>query len=176
VTPVRALWADRRGVAAVEFALISPLLLLLYFGSVEITQGLMARQKVAHAASAVGDLVAQSSTVTAAKVTDIFGAGATYMYPYSSAGLKLRVSSLTADANGAVTVAWSQGDGLPAYAKGSAITAPSSVIAAGGSAILGEAQYTYTSLFGQVLPKPITFSETYYLAPRVSTQVTCADC
>ena len=169
--------ADRRGAAAVEFALLAPLLALIYFGLVEVTQGAMTEQRVAHTASAIGDLVAQSSTITSTEVGDIFTIGDAIMSPYPTSGLQMRISSLTADKNGNVTVAWSQAQGMTALTKGStAPTLPSNVIAASESVVMGETRYTYRSVFGMVLPQPIVFSETYYLHPRLSTQVTCADC
>jgi Flp pilus assembly protein TadG len=172
----RHLAHDTRGVAAVEFAMIAPLLLLLYFGVVELTQGLMTKQRAAHTASTIGDLVAQNSSITSAQVGDVFTVGGTLMYPYPTTTLKMRVSSLTADASDHVTVAWSQASGMPALTKGSSVTVPSNVIAANGSAIMGESQYTYTSVFGQIMPTPVVFKEVYYLQPRLSTTVTCTDC
>jgi Flp pilus assembly protein TadG len=156
--------------------MIAPLLLLLYFGVVELTQGLMTKQRAAHTASTIGDLVAQNSSITSAQVGDIFTVGGTLMYPYPTTTLKMRVSSLTADASDHVTVAWSQASGMTALTKGASVTAPSNVIAANGSAIMGESQYTYTSVFGQIMPTPVVFNEVYYLQPRLSTTVTCADC
>jgi Flp pilus assembly protein TadG len=174
--PIRLL-ADRRGAAAVEFALLLPLLALLYFGIVEVTQGAMTEQRVAHTASAIGDLVAQSSTITSDEVGDIFTVGDAIMSPYPTSGLQMRISSLTADKNGAVTVAWSQAQGMAALTKAAAApTLPTNVIAANESVVMGETKYTYRSVFGMVLPQPIVFSETYYLHPRLSTQVTCTDC
>jgi Flp pilus assembly protein TadG len=150
---------------------------LIYFGVVELTQGAMAEQRVAHAASAIGDLVAQSKTVTSAQVTDVFTIGQTIMYPYSTTGLQMRVSSLTADANGNVTVAWSQGSGMTALTKGSTVSGISStVIGANESVIMGESSYVYTSVFGAVMPQPVTFTEKYYLRPRLGSAVACADC
>ena len=171
------LWADPRGAAAVEFALLLPLLALIYFGVVEVLQGAMAEQRVAHTASAIGDLTAQSSTITSAEVGDIFQVGDAIMAPYPTDGLQMRVSSLTADKNGNVTVAWSQAQGMTALTKGStAPSLPTNVIAANESVVMGETKYTYKSVFGQVLPQPIVFRETYYLHPRLSPQVTCTDC
>ncbi|HUO11774.1 MAG TPA: TadE/TadG family type IV pilus assembly protein [Caulobacteraceae bacterium] len=172
----RRLFHDARGVAAVEFALIAPLLLLLYFGVVELTQGAMTEQRAAHTASTIADLVAQDQTITAAQVSDIFSVGGTLMYPYPTTTLKMRVSSLTADAHDNVTVAWSQASGMTALTKGASVTVPANVISAGGSAIMGETQYTYTSVFGRILPQPVVFNEVYYLQPRLSPTVTCSDC
>jgi Flp pilus assembly protein TadG len=174
--PVRLI-ADRRGAAAVEFALLLPLMALIYFGLVEVTQGAMTEQRVAHTASAIGDLVAQSSTISSAEVGDIFTVGDAIMSPYPTGGLQMRVSSLTDDKNGNVTVAWSQAHGMAALTKGStAPSLPANVVNANESVVMGETRYAYQSVFGMVLPQPIVFSETYYLHPRLSTQVTCADC
>ena len=175
--PRRTLWIDARGAAAVEFALLVPIMALLYFGVVEVTQGAMTQQRVAHTASAIGDLVAQSTSITSDQVGDIFNVGDTIMSPYPTGGLKMRISSLVADKNGAVTVAWSQGQGLTALSKGSTVSGlPTNVINANESVIMGETKYAYKSAFGAVLPQPITFTQTYYLHPRLSTQVTCSDC
>ena len=66
----RHLARDSRGVAAVEFALLLPILLLLYFGVVELTQGVMTQQRANHVAATVGDLVSQSSSLASADVAD----------------------------------------------------------------------------------------------------------
>jgi Flp pilus assembly protein TadG len=173
----RWLAAGRRGVAAVEFALILPVLLLLYFGVVELTQGFMAQERAAHTASTIGDLTAQSTTLDQAELTDIFSMGDTIMYPYPTDSLQMRLSSLTADANGNVTVAWSESQGMAARGKGSSVSnLPANVINANESVIMAETSYTYTSVFGQILPAPVVFNETYYLRPRGSASVTCTDC
>ncbi len=89
----------------------------------------------------------------------------------------MRVSSLTADANGNVTVAWSQASGMTALSKGATMSSlPASVVNANESVVMGETKYSYQSVFGMVLPQPIVFRQTYYLHPRLSTRVTCADC
>ncbi len=59
---IRGFSRDTRGVAAVEFALILPLLLLLYIGSVEATLLYTTDRGVATIASTVADLVARSKT------------------------------------------------------------------------------------------------------------------
>jgi Flp pilus assembly protein TadG len=173
----RRLARDSRGVAAVEFALLLPILMLLYFGVVELTQGIMTQQRTSHVAATVGDLVSQSSTLTSAEVTDIFSVGSEVMYPYPTTSLKLRVTTLSDDSHGNVTVAWSQASGMSALTKGATISGlPANVVVPGESVVMAESQDTYTSVFGQVMPKPVVFTQKAYLHPRLSTTVTCADC
>src|SRR5471032_2729651 len=108
---------DQRGAAAVEFALIAPVAILLYCGFAELTMAMMAERRAAHSASVVADLVAQSTQVSTAEMTDIFNIGNAIMNPFATAPLKLRVTSVTADVNGVPRVTWSQGHGLGALAN-----------------------------------------------------------
>src|SRR5262245_44457481 len=59
---------DQRGVSAVEFAMLLPLMLTLYLGAVEISQAVAVDRKVTLAARSVADLVAQVTTVNNADV------------------------------------------------------------------------------------------------------------
>jgi Flp pilus assembly protein TadG len=169
---LRKLARDRRGVSAVEFALIAPAMVASYFGMAEITQALLAERKAAHAASAIGDLVSQSSSVSSADVTDIFEIASTIMKPYSTATLKMRVSSLTADNAGTPKVDWSSASGLTALTTGSTVTGvPSGVIAAGQSLVMSEVTYSYDSPVDLMMPNAVTFSRKFYLRPRKSDKV-----
>ncbi len=165
--------------AAVEFAMLAPVLILLYFGAVELTQGMMTQERIAHTASTIGDLTSQSTAVSKADITDIFGVGSTTMYPYPTTSLAMRLTAISEDANGKVTVTWSEATGgMTAYSKNATYSDSNlgSVLSTNQSLVVAEAQYTYNSVFHYVMPKPITFSEKYYLRPRISTSVTCSDC
>ena len=169
---LRKLARDKRGVSAVEFALIAPAMVASYFGMAEITQALLAERKAAHAASAIGDLVAQSSSVSSSDVTDIFEIASTIMKPYSTTTLKMRVSSLTADSGGTPKVDWSSGSGLTALTTGATVTGvPTGVIAAGQSLVMSEVTYSYDSPVDLMMPNAVTFSRKFYLRPRKSDKV-----
>ena len=60
---------DRRGVSAIEFGFIAPVILTIYMGLAELSEGLTAQRRVSHVSSALGDLVAQSDVVTVASLT-----------------------------------------------------------------------------------------------------------
>ncbi|CAN1567767.1 TadG Flp pilus assembly protein TadG [Caulobacteraceae bacterium] len=169
---LRKLARDRRGVSAVEFALIAPAMVASYFGMAEITQALLAERKAGHAASAIGDLVSQSSSVSSSDITDIFEIASTIMKPYSTSTLKMRVSSLTADAGGTPKVDWSSGSGLTALTTGATVTGvPAGVIAAGQSLVMSEVTYSYDSPVDLMMPNAVTFSRKFYLRPRKSDKV-----
>jgi Flp pilus assembly pilin Flp len=52
---------DQRGVAAVEFALITPLLILIFFGVVELSNLLVADSRLRNATASVADLLTQKA-------------------------------------------------------------------------------------------------------------------
>jgi Flp pilus assembly protein TadG len=169
---LKRLGRDRRGGSAVEFALIAPAMIAFYFGLAEITQALLAERRAGHAASAIGDLVAQSSSISNTELTDIFQIATTIMQPYPTNTLKMRVTSVKANAAGATTVAWSNASGMTAYAAGAALPVPAGVIAANQSVIMSEVTYDYDSPVNFFMPNAVTFSRKFYLRPRKSDEVT----
>lgn len=169
---LRRLRSDRRGAAAIEFALIAPVAILLYAGFSELTMAMMAERRAAHAASVVADLVAQEQTVSTADMTDIFNIGNAIMVPFASAPLRLRVTSVVADVNGVPKVSWSQGHGLGALTAGATVAGfPPTLLAPGDSVIEADVQYAYTSPLQMTLPTALTFSNSFYLRPRRSNSV-----
>ena len=72
---LKRLRSDIRGIAAVEFALIAPVVILLYCGFAELTMAMMAERRAAHTASVVADLVAQTPSISSAELTDIWTVG-----------------------------------------------------------------------------------------------------
>lgn len=162
---------DQRGAAAVEFALLLPLMVMLYMGVAELTMAMVAERRAAHAASVMGDLVAQEAQISGAEIDDIFNVSTRIMNPFPSAPLKMRISSIAADAStGAVSVVWFRDKGL------GKMTAPpggmpANLLSKGDSVIAAEVQYDYTSPLGVVLPGAMHYSETFYLRPRKGDQV-----
>jgi Flp pilus assembly protein TadG len=161
------LWRDQRGVSAVEFALIAPVLITLYFGFAETTQAMMAKRRASHVASTIGDLVAQEGSVTDAEMADLFTIGRTMIAPFASTNLKMRITSVTANATGVVKVDWSDGLGLAGLAPGGNYAGiPAGLIAANQSLVISEVTYSYDSPIKKYLPNTLNWSDKYYLRPR----------
>jgi Flp pilus assembly protein TadG len=168
---------DRRGVSAIEFAFIAPILILCYFAVAELCGAMLAERKASHVASEIGDLIAQDQTVHDTDITDLWTVGTAVMAPLSTTTLKMRITSINCDATGKIlTVGWSDdnGAGLTKYAKGTVLTSvvPTGLVTANGSIIMSETQYSYSSPVNVVIKKALTFPSTFYLSPRQTTVIT----
>jgi Flp pilus assembly protein TadG len=104
---LRSLAGDERGVSAVEFALILPLMLTLYLGAVELSQGIAADRKVTMTARTTADLVSQVTSLSTTDISNSLSAASAVMAPYPVSNLKVTVSSVAVDANSKATIAWS---------------------------------------------------------------------
>jgi Flp pilus assembly protein TadG len=166
---------DERGVSAVEFAMLAPVLIGFYFGMAEFCQGFMAQKRMGHVSAMVADLVAQEETVTTTNLDDIFDIGGLIMKPFPMTQLNLRVSSVTRTA-GVDRVDWSRGDGMAARAVNSTITLPDDLIIDGQSIVVSEATYDYDSPVDYFMPGITRFSQTYYLRPRTVDKTLCSNC
>jgi Flp pilus assembly protein TadG len=157
---------DTRGVSAVEFALIAPLMVSLYLGCVEISDGVSAQRKVTLIASTVANLTAQSTTLVTTDVSNILDASTAIIYPYSSSTLRMTVSCIAIDANKNATVKWSvtrNGSAL----SGS-VTIPSALQVANSQLVYAQVSYGYRPAVGYTITGTLTLSETMYMMPRIT--------
>jgi Flp pilus assembly pilin Flp len=102
---LRRLKRDVRGVAAIEFALLLPVLIALLIGCLEVTFKIWSTQKAEKLAVTLSDVVAQSTAVTSADLTQLTGAVDKIMdpFPFGADKGKVIISS----------VYWEQGDDQP---------------------------------------------------------------
>lgn len=171
---LKAFFADKRGVSAIEFALIAPVLIMAYLGLSELTLGMMASRKASHLAATIGDLAAQSETLTDANITDLFAIGTSMLQPFATGtSLKIRLTSVTMQSNNKATVDWSKGQNMTAYTAGAIISSvTTSQISAGQSLMMTEVEYDYQSPIGDFLPGQSAFKYTFYHHPRNGAMVT----
>lgn len=172
--------ASTQGVAAVEFALILPILLFLYVGSFEASQLITADRRVTTVAGTLGDLVARSKdTISAATLTNYFEAASSTMGPMSTVGLVQVVSLVGVDANGVAKVKWSK-----PYPPTATPRATNSIfdmsgapemrnLSKGKDIIVSEAYFTYRPLVDLVFKSAIPLSRTNYYLPRFPGTIAC---
>lgn len=171
---IRRFRRDQRGIAAVEFALLAPVMILLYFGMVELCQAHMAHKRMSHVTSMVADLTARAQTVSRADLTNIFNIGNQIMEPFSPGSLQTRVSSISRNNAGVVNVNWSFARGMPV--RSGTVVVPNGLINNGESLIMSESIYDYASPVDRFLPGITKLQRTYYLRPRIVDNVVCSDC
>lgn len=189
----RALASDRRGIAAVEFAFVVPLLLALYFVTMEVSQAIETNKKVSRIGSMVADLITQQQSITKSEIDAIMQIGESTLQPYNRSVGTIVVTAIdiTADATPKVQVAWSRklvdgtaGVGAP---KGTPTTVPDALKVAGTFLIRVESDLAYKPVITWAAEdKPvlglaaafdgISMNESYYLRPRMSQSIGCGDC
>jgi Flp pilus assembly protein TadG len=176
----RGMLADRSGIAATEFAFIVPLMLVMFFGTVEFSSGVAVDRKVTLMARTLADLTSQSLSVVNSDLVNFFAASGAIMTPYSSTPTNATISELYIDpASGNARVQWSQG--AAPRARASTVSIPVSLISRDPvtNAILpnqyllfSEVNYQYVPTIGYVMaPSGVALSDVAYTRPRQSVCV-----
>ena len=160
--------ADQDGAAAIEFALIFPILFVINVAAAEFLQAYQAQRNVSHIAAAMADVVAQSRSVSTADLDDVMTAGVVIIHPFPNAGLQQRVSSLSANATGSVSTDWTQ---KKSYTLTPGPSVPSGYLGANESVIVTDVIYDYHPTFGLFVPATIRFTRHAYVRPRLSQKV-----
>ena len=168
---LRELSGDNSGLAAVEFAMIVPLMLVLFFGTVEFSSALAIDRKVTVMARTLSDLTSQNTSVTDTQITNFRNAGVGVLTPYDATPIKSTITELYVDPTTKVArVQWSKGD-APRGA-GSTVAIPAALQVGGSYLIYSEVSYKYVPIVGYVMAKAgINMSEYNNTRPRQTTCV-----
>jgi Flp pilus assembly protein TadG len=167
--------ASTRGVAAIEFGFLFPLLLLLLLAGIDGGRAIAVSMKVRSAAYVVDAIANQYSSIYDTDISNILGATATVLAPYPSGPVTVTLTQISIASGGAATVSWSDTLNGTAYSQGSTITIPSNLSPNGNPktcasfpcyVLLGEVTYTYTPMFGHFITGPINLSDKIYVTPR----------
>jgi Flp pilus assembly protein TadG len=173
---------DRRGVAAVEFAFIAPVMLVMFFGTVEVSSAIAIKRNVTNMARTISDLTSQAAVVTDTDFTNFFAASNGIMMPYDATPVAMTVSLLYVDpSSGNVRVEWSKGYNTAALTPGVAPPVPTPIglisrdssnkVLANQYLIYSHVTYAYTNATLVVLKSTINFSDDAYTRPRQTTCV-----
>ncbi|MDH6256146.1 pilus assembly protein [Bradyrhizobium sp. BR13661] len=161
--------ADGTGLAATEFAVIVPLMLVMFFGTVEFSSAVAIDRKVTLMARTLSDLTSQSTSVADSDMTNFFAASTGILTPYDATPVSSTISELYVDSTQTAHVQWSKGS-APRTQK-SVVTIPTTLAIAGTYLIFSEVSYSYTPSVGYMLKGSITLSDVAYTRPRQSTCV-----
>ena len=173
---MRRLGRSSDGMAAVEFAMIVPIMFLLFVGSVEFSQAITVDRRVTQIASSTADLVAREKQVSTSDVDGIMQIIDQLMAPYDVSRLKVTILNVYSQMNNAADtrVCWSHNHngGTSTYSPEQAYTLPPGILEAGNSVVIAEVIYDYQPLiFNYFIQTAFALKEKFYLKPRLSKSV-----
>lgn len=167
----RALAADRRGVAAVEFALVVPVVIVVYLAGFEVMEASTVYRKVTDTTVQLANVTAQYTTMSRADATNVLNASSQIMTPYPTTNLTIVLSEVTTNATGVGKVAWSQAYQGTALATGTTVAMPAGYQTPNASYILVQTTYAYQPVIGGAFIKPITMTNQIFMLPRSSSSI-----
>lgn len=177
---------SNRGAAAVEFAMLLPIMITLFFGVVETTLALACRADVSQMASTAADLISQVNSASSSDISNVYAGAGTILYPYYAGGSSgkptIRLTSVVYDSTSSTPttagkVAWTctqAGTGTLSPASrsvGSTVTFAQPLMITNGSVIMAEVAYNYSSPTTKVITGPINMTNTFYTKPRRIAQI-----
>jgi Flp pilus assembly protein TadG len=182
--PLRHRWSravsDDRGAAFVEFALIFPLLIVLYAVGFEICQAATVNRKLTNTTVQLANILSQYTTVTKSDISTIMNASSETMSPFANSALGIVVTEVNIDANGNATIGWSEAYSSGVAFQGTALTtppsAPASFLTPSSSYIVVQSTYAYTPVIAGSFMQPMTLTSHSYMLPRDSGSIPCSDC
>jgi Flp pilus assembly protein TadG len=171
---VRRFAVSRRGVAAVEFAMVLPVLAVLFLGSFDAGRALTIYMKVRAATYSLAAITNQYQTMALTDMQSVTGATSVIMSPYPSSSAAVTVSQITVASASSATVAWSYSLNGTALAQNATVTLPTNLYTCGTYPcylIYGQVSYPYTPMFGYFTSGTLTLSDSLYVTPRSSACV-----
>jgi Flp pilus assembly protein TadG len=173
----RRLSADTRGIAAIEFAMLVPLMLMIFFGTIQISTAVAVDRKVALTARTLSDLISQASSITDTDIANAFAMNTAIMSPYASAPMQSVISQVFIDPTTLVAkVKWSKASNAAVHTCNQVVTVPTALQVPGTYLIMSEVTYNYKPVVGfdiKVAFVSTTFplSDTMFTRPRQSPSV-----
>jgi Flp pilus assembly protein TadG len=175
---------DNEGVGAIEFAILFPILVMLYIGAFEITVGLSVSKRAARAAGSVADIVTQQTSVTKSSLQQVSVVANGIFVPFNTTSMQIKITGITMNSSGNASVLWSWANNstTPPYAANSSVTTvPADMQKPSSFLVRAELTIPYQLLaFGPAfLPgdlQTLTISRTYYYRQRQNENIPCGDC
>jgi len=167
-------WRDRRGMAATEFALTVPILIILFVGCYQFSDALMLYRKMTRMTRTIADVTAQNTKLSAADVNSILQTSTQVMTPYDTSSVQMYVMQVKVDGSGNGKVDWAQSSSnTTPPVVGSTVTLPSTIgnTVKNGYLIVAKVNYTYVPKIVPAEFGSIPLADTSMMLPRASDSV-----
>jgi Flp pilus assembly protein TadG len=161
----------KSGIAALEFALIAPMMFMLLFVSFELVDAVAANGRAERAAGSIADVISRDVLVSDAEVADVLAAVPWITHPTPGESVRARITSVFVDASGRATVVWSEGSGMPGLAPGSVYELPDGMRIPETGLVVGETQVDYRPPLGLYSAAAFTINKVEVRRSRVMDPV-----
>lgn len=160
---------ENKGVAALEFAIIAPLLMVpLLLGSVDLIDVMGANKRAQNAAASLADVVARDTEISNAELSSLWRGLDVLMYPNVSSDMEIRISSVSIVNASTARVIWSEGHGgMSGRTPNSTVSLDSRMMVVGSSVIMVESVYKYDAPLGFLFQNRVRMSHTAYRRSRL---------
>ncbi len=162
------------GLAAIEFAILAPLLISMYFGLAEIASAVAVDRSVSHATNVIGDLASQTSNIDKEDLEDVLSATIRVMNIENASGATIQIDSWARDSDGKNTLVGSavMNNGSASLPSFDPASVDNSMMNENSGIVVARIAYNYTPLKFMYMKQDFTMSDTFILKPRRSTEVT----
>jgi Flp pilus assembly protein TadG len=178
----RRLRGDQRGVAAIEFALVVPVVIVIYLVGFEVTEAATAYRKLTDTTVQLANVTSQFTSMSSTDVPNVLDATVQIMTPYPTSSISIVLSEVTTNSAGAGTVTWSQEYQGTCLAVGTPITMPAGFQTPNSSYVMVQTSYSYQPTIGAAFIGPgralgpITMQDKIFMLPRASSSIPAPNC
>lgn len=158
------------GIAALEAAMVFPLLLTMLMGAVDLGSGILAAQKVITASQVAADLIGRNETVSNTEIDEAIEAAGLAMDPYSSSaviGIDLVSIEFAADDN--VDILWRRTQNMSP--NEGAVNSTAGLGVEGEGVVAVTVQVPFEPLFVGFLFESMEFTEVAFVRGRKSATI-----
>lgn len=156
-------------VAAVESALVFPILLTLLLGTFDMGNAILANQKTIRASQVVGDLVTRTRSIDTAGIDEAITAGQLALAPLDTSSFGVDIVSIRFDDDAQPVIVWRETRGMTPITD--VLTRVESLAEAGNGVVVVTVQYIFDPLFSGFVIGEIPMQEIAFTRGRKSAIV-----
>jgi len=169
---------DERGVAAIEFAIIAPIMIAMYFGLAEIASAISVDRRVSHSTNVAGDLATQTAEISGDDIEEVVSAALRVLDVPDISKVSMDIESFilpnageAPESRGRVRVNSAAGS----FGSYDAAKLDSKILNENSGVVVTRLSYKYTPLKLRFMKTEMSLNETFLLKPRRSDAVQIQD-
>ena len=163
-------WKDGdEGMAAVEAAMIFPIMLSMLLAIFDLGNGILANQKTIRASQVVADLITRQGIVTDDDIFEAIEAGRLALEPLDSSSYGVDIVSVRFDEDENINILWRETVIMPPAADPYTAVAP--LVEANEGVLMVSVRYVYEPLFTAFISNDIEMGEVAFSRGRSSPSI-----